>query len=610
MAAPLPALWLLLAAVFLVALLARVLRGAAELGVLDGLLRYGKTRSCCEPGPAWLRLGAVPKRWFTHFYVVSVTWNGFLLLLLIQALFLERPFPVWLQDLLSVLSGSSQNQGYEYLSAFLVLLLFWLHSLRRLTECLCISVFSNGVIHILHYCFGYAYYIGIGLTVLCQVPVNVRNRKSLWMQIGWYHTLGIIVYIWASVHHNRCHVILANLRKNKSGNVISLNHSIPFGDWFERVSCPHYFAELLIYVSLAITFGFYNLTWWLVVMSLKPLAYIRLPYLSASASQCQKCLVFTGKSLLMQISWYHILGITMYIWALVHQHRCHAILGNLQKSKSGNIINLNHAVPFGDCLSGPAALQKKGPTAVAPVNEESADKTNLGFIHAFVAAISVIIVSELGDKTFFIAAIMAMRYNRLTVLAGAMLALGLMTCLSVLFGYATTVIPRVYTYYVSTALFAIFGIRMLREGLKMSPDEGQEELEEVQAEIKKKDEELQRTKLLNGPVDVETGPGTNIPQKKWLHFISPIFVQAFTLTFLAEWGDRSQLTTIVLAAREDPYGVAVGGTVGHCLCTGLAVIGGRMIAQKISVRTVTIIGGIVFLAFAFSALFISPDSGF
>ena len=47
-----------------------------------------------------------------------------------------------------------------------------------------------------------------------------------------------------------------------------------------------------------------------------------------------------------------------------------------------------------------------------------------------------------------------------------------------------------YTYYVSTALFAIFGIRMLREGLKMSPDEGQEELEEVQAELKKKDEEV------------------------------------------------------------------------------------------------------------------------
>ena len=79
-------------------------------------------------------------------------------------------------------------------------------------------------------------------------------------------------------------------------------------------------------------------------------------------------------------------------------------------------------------------LQQKTPTAHAigpEVSENDSSKSgDLGFIHAFVAAISVIIVSELGDKTFFIAAIMAMRYNRLTVLLGAMLALGIMTCLS------------------------------------------------------------------------------------------------------------------------------------------------------------------------------------
>ncbi|KAF5900531.1 transmembrane protein, partial [Clarias magur] len=233
--------------------------------------------------------------------------------------------------------------------------------------------------------------------------------------------------------------------------------------------------------------------------------------------------------------------------------------------------------------------EEKAPTgqpAALAVSPDEPSKGNLGFIHAFVAAISVIIVSELGDKTFFIAAIMAMRYNRLTVLAGAMLALGLMTCLSVLFGYATTIIPRVYTYYISTVLFAIFGVRMLREGLRMSTDEGQEELEEVQAEIKKKDEELQRYKLANGAPDVEAGTATAmLPPRKWHNFISPIFIQALTLTFLAEWGDRSQLATIVLAAREDPFGVAVGGTLGHCLCTGLAVVGGRIVAQKISVRT-------------------------
>ena len=34
--------------------------------------------------------------------------------------------------------------------------------------------------------------------------------------------------------------------------------------------------------------------------------------------------------------------------------------------------------------------------------------SNTGFIHAFIASFSVIIVSEIGDKTFFIAAIMSM----------------------------------------------------------------------------------------------------------------------------------------------------------------------------------------------------------
>lgn len=64
-----------------------------------------------------------------------------------------------------------------------------------------------------------------------------------------------------------------------------------------------------------------------------------------------------------------------------------------------------------------------------------------------------------------------------------------------------------------------------------------------------------------------------------------VLIQAFSMTFLAEWGDRSQLTTIILAARDNVYGVIVGGIIGHSLCTGLAVIGGRMIAQRISVRT-------------------------
>lgn len=57
-------------------------------------------------------------------------------------------------------------------------------------------------------------------------------------------------------------------------------------------------------------------------------------------------------------------------------------------------------------------------------------KDNLGFLHAFIASLSVIVVSELGDKTFFIAAIMAMKHPRSTVFIGAISALALMTLLS------------------------------------------------------------------------------------------------------------------------------------------------------------------------------------
>ncbi|XP_055599098.1 uncharacterized protein LOC129748484 [Uranotaenia lowii] len=119
--------------------------------------------------------------------------------------------------------------------------------------------------------------------------------------------------------------------------------------------------------------------------------------------------------------------------------------------------------------------------------------SDVGFVHAFIASFSVIIVSELGDKTFFIAAIMAMRHPRLTVFTGAIAALALMTVLSAIFGMAATIIPRVYTYYISTALFALFGLKMLKEGYYMSATEAAEELEEVQSDLRKREDELIRS---------------------------------------------------------------------------------------------------------------------
>ncbi len=248
-------------------------------------------------------------------------------------------------------------------------------------------------------------------------------------------------------------------------------------------------------------------------------------------------------------------------------------------------------------------------------------KTDLGFTHGFVASLSVNFVSEIGDKTFFIAAIMAMKHSRLTVYAGAMLALALMTFLSALLGNVITkVIPRTYTYYVSSLLFAIFGLKMLYDAWQIPSDErGSEEYEEAQENLRKVEETNESE---NTAVDVEAGAAKEPTEnaaveqpdltRKFItalrKYVSAIFLQAFILTFLAEWGDRSQISTIILGARENIAGTIIGGTLAHALCTGAAVMAGRLIAQHISIRNVTFCGAFVFLFFAFSAFFIGPGS--
>lgn len=82
-----------------------------------------------------------------------------------------------------------------------------------------------------------------------------------------------------------------------------------------------------------------------------------------------------------------------------------------------------------------------------------------------------------------------------------------------------------------------------------------------------------------------------------------MFIQSLSLTFFAEWGDRSQIATIALAAAKDPTGVTLGACFGHSLCTGMAVLGGRMLASRISEKTVHLGGGIIFMLFGIHSFF-------
>lgn len=256
----------------------------------------------------------------------------------------------------------------------------------------------------------------------------------------------------------------------------------------------------------------------------------------------------------------------------------------------------------------------------------------------------MIIASEVGDKTFLIAAILAMRHDRLIVFAGAFGSLVVMSILSAAVGHLLpTLIPRQWTQFAAAVLFLVFGTKMLMEGreMKSGNEKIQEEIKEVEEELEEADARLDGTggrtedgqaipleameagvtqpkprstpsRPVSPPTNGQVSPPRSVkPMQNVVEgmrncaslFLGPVFVQAFVLTFLGEWGDRSQIATIALAAAhvslghfimgellsltsspKNVYVVTLGTVVGHSVCTAVAVIGGRWLSTKISVK--------------------------
>lgn len=67
--------------------------------------------------------------------------------------------------------------------------------------------------------------------------------------------------------------------------------------------------------------------------------------------------------------------------------------------------------------------------------------------------------------------------------------------------------------------------------------------------------------------------------------LSGVFVSTFTMNFFAEWGDKSQISVILLAAKENWLLVLGGALIGHLMANTLAVLGGAFIRDIISIRT-------------------------
>ncbi|CAN6447859.1 unnamed protein product [Victoria cruziana] len=138
----------------------------------------------------------------------------------------------------------------------------------------------------------------------------------------------------------------------------------------------------------------------------------------------------------------------------------------------------------------------------------------LGLLDAFFASLSIIIVSEIGDETFIIAALMAMRHPKSIVLSGALTALVVMTVLSTALGrIVPNLISRKHTNNAATVLYAFFGLRLLYIAWRSDSKGSQKkEMEEVEEKL-------------------EAGQGKTAFRRFFSRFCTPIFLEVFKILF-------------------------------------------------------------------------------
>ena len=199
-------------------------------------------------------------------------------------------------------------------------------------------------------------------------------------------------------------------------------------------------------------------------------------------------------------------------------------------------------------------------------------------------ATSLVFLSEIGDKTFFIASILAARASRILAFAGAFGALVLMTVASVVIGQIFHSVPDwrgiPIDDYVAVLSFAYFGVKSISAAIAPDDDVSMDsELKEAEEELEKS--EARATKGFQG---------------------LGVAAEAFALTVAAEIGDRSQITTIALSASQNPFIVTIGACLGHGLATGIAVLGGAFISKFVNEKQISLIAGVLFIIFAATTL--------
>ena len=169
----------------------------------------------------------------------------------------------------------------------------------------------------------------------------------------------------------------------------------------------------------------------------------------------------------------------------------------------------------------------------------------------------VVGLAEMGDKTQLSILLLSSRtreYFRL--LLGVVLAFLVVDGMAILLGaWITNIVPAYILKLISAAAFIGFGFLMIFKSI-----------EEEEGEASFKDP----------------------------------FISGFTMIFLSEWGDKTQITSALFAVKYSPWMVLIGVMTALTLLSIIAIYLGQFISGRIDRRLITRIAGVVFIIIGIS----------
>ncbi|THY89892.1 hypothetical protein D6C93_06745 [Aureobasidium pullulans] len=179
----------------------------------------------------------VPHSWFASFYLVSTlcSFIWFSQILLDQSLWRN----------LAALTDIKNSMTLDQIIVTWILML--LQGVRRLYESLEFTKPSNARMWIGHWALGVWFYASMSIAVWIEgAPTLLQesfNFSHSTIEPPCLRTfVGCLIFILASGVQHDCHAYLASLKK----------YSVPEHPVFQRLVCPHYFVECLIYLAISI----------------------------------------------------------------------------------------------------------------------------------------------------------------------------------------------------------------------------------------------------------------------------------------------------------------------------------------------------------------------